>query len=270
MEVMEPSSHSLPRTPTYPAGHDLLSGKTVLVTASAGSGIGYATALRAAEEGAEVMLSDVHAERLERCAAELSAKTGRPVHSQICDVRDDAQVRGLMATAVERMGRLDVLVNNAGLGATVNLAETTDAQWERVVDVNLGGTFRAMRAAIPIMTAQGAGAIINLASICAWRAEAGQSAYAASKAGILAMTRCAAMEVSKTGVRINAIVPSLAMHPFLSKVADAAYLAQLIQENEAFGRAAQPWEIANAIIFLASDLSSYMTGESLSVSCRRA
>jgi 3-oxoacyl-[acyl-carrier protein] reductase len=168
------------------------------------------------------------------------------------------------------MGRLDVLVNNAGLGATVDLAEMADDQWDRLIDINLGGTFRMMRAAIPVMSEQGSGSIINLSSICAWRAEAGQSGYAATKAGVLAMTRCAAMEVAKKGVRINAVAPSLAMHPYLAKVADAEYLAQLIRDNEVLGRAAEPWEIANAIVFLASDLSSYMTGETLSVSCRHA
>lgn len=261
---------NVPSPPSYPAARALLTGKSVLVTASAGAGIGSATALRAAEEGAEVMLSDVHERRLAAYADELAERIGRPVHRQICDVRDDRQVCDLMAAAVEQMGRLDVLVNNAGLGATVDLVDTSDDQWDRIMDVNLGGTFRAMRAALPIMMAQGSGAIINLSSICAWRAEAGQTAYAASKAGILAMTRCAALEAAQHGVRINAVVPSLAMHPHLAKVADPSYLDELIARNEAFGRAAEPWEIANAIIFLASDLSSYMTGESLSVSCRHA
>jgi 3-oxoacyl-[acyl-carrier protein] reductase len=242
----------------------------VLVTASAGAGIGYSAAVRAAEEGAEVMLSDIHEGRLESHATELAKRIGRPVHAVPCDVQDDGQVRALIAAAVARMGRLDVLVNNAGLGATVDLVDTSDDQWSRVIDVNLNGTFRAMRAALPVMIAQGGGVIVNLSSICAWRAEAGQTAYAASKAGILAMTRCAAMEVARHGVRINAVVPSLAMHPHLMKVADPEYLHGLIERNEAFGRAAEPWEIGNTIIFLASDLSSYMTGESLSVSCRHA
>lgn len=256
--------------PPYPQSHGLLTGRTVLVTAAAGAGIGFATARRAAEEGAEVMMSDVHLERLERQAEELGDSVGRTVHTMPCDVRDDAQVRALMAAAEERMGRLDVLVNNAGMGATVDVVDMTDEQWSRVIDVNMGGTFRAMRAALPIMMRQSSGAIVNLASICAWRAEAGQTAYAASKAGVLAMTRCAALEAAPHGVRINAVVPSLAMHAFLRKVADPAHLERMIDENEAFGRAAEPWEVANAILFLASDLSSYMTGEALSVSCRRA
>ena len=127
-----------------------------------------------------------------------------------------------------------------------------------------------MRAALPKMIAQGHGAIVNLSSICAWRAEAGQTAYGASKAGVLALTRCAAMEAAEHGIRINAVVPSLAIHPHLEKVTSAEFLQQMIDQNEVFGRGAETWEIGNAVVFLASDYAGYMTGESLSVSCRRA
>ena len=256
--------------PPYPEGRNILAGKTVVVTASAGTGIGYATAVRCAEEGATVMLSDIHEKRLLQYADELERRIGRPVHRQVCDVCSDAQVYSLVEAAVARMGRLDVLVNNAGLGGTYDVVDTTDAQWSRILDTNLTGTFRCMRAALPAMIAQGGGAIINMSSICAWRAEAGQSAYAASKAGILALTRCAAVEAAPHNVRINAVVPSLALHPYLQKVSDPEHLARMVRENEAFGRAAEPWEIGNAIVFLASDYASSMTGEALSVSCRRA
>jgi len=256
--------------PAYPAGRNLLKGKTVVVTASAGTGIGYATAVRCAEEGATLMLSDIHAKRLDQYADELQGRVGRKVHRVLCDVRSDGDVSGLIAAAVREMGRIDVLVNNAGLGGTYETVDTTDDQWLRILDTNLTGTFRCMRAALPVMIAQGGGVIVNMGSICAWRAEAGQSAYAASKAGILALTRCAAVEAAPHNIRINAVVPSLALHPYLQKVTDPAHLERLISENEAFGRAAEPWEVGNAIVFLASDYASYMTGESLSVSCRRA
>lgn len=256
--------------PAYPAGRDILAGKTVLVTASAGTGIGYASAVRCAEEGATVMLSDIHEKRLVQYADELEQRIGRKVHRMLCDVRSDAEVRALIEGAVAAMGRLDVLVCNAGLGGTYATVEMTDEQWHRILDTNLTGTFRCMRAALPVMMAQRGGVIVNMSSICAWRAEAGQSAYAASKAGILALTRCAAVEAAPQNIRINAVVPSLALHPYLQKVTDPAHLENLIRENEAFGRAAEPWEVGNAIVFLASDYSSYMTGEALSVSCRRA
>ena len=256
--------------PPYPEGRDILKGKTVLVTASAGTGIGYATATRCAEEGAVVMMSDIHEKRLGDYADRLEEKIGRRVHRMLCNVRDDGQVRALVAGAVAAMGRLDVMVNNAGLGGTYTLTDTTDEQWLGILDTNLTGTFRCLRAALPVMAAQGGGVIVNMSSICAWRAEAGQTAYAASKAGILALTRCAAIEAAADNIRINAVVPSLALHPYLEKVSDPAHLQRLIAENEAFGRAAEPWEVANAIVFLASDYASYMTGEALSVSCRRA
>jgi len=256
--------------PEYPQGREILKGKTVLVTASAGTGIGNATATRCAEEGATVMLSDIHEKRLTDYADRLERQIGRKVHRTLCNVTDDAQVRAMIDTAVREMGRLDVLVNNAGLGGTFDLVDTTDEQWLRIIDTNLTGTFRCLRAALPVMAAQGGGVIVNMGSICAWRAEAGQTAYAASKAGILALTRCAAIEAAPDNIRINAVVPSLALHPYLEKVSDPAHLQNLIRTNEAFGRAAEPWEVGNAIVFLASDYASYMTGEALSVSCRRA
>jgi 3-oxoacyl-[acyl-carrier protein] reductase len=256
--------------PDYPQGREILKGKTVLVTASAGTGIGNATATRCAEEGATVMLSDIHEKRLTEYADRLERHIGRRVHRTLCNVTDDAQVRAMIDTAVAEMGRLDVLVNNAGLGGTTDLVDTTDEQWLRIIDTNLTGTLRCLRAALPVMTAQGGGVIVNMGSICAWRAEAGQTAYAASKAGILALTRCAAIEAAPDNIRINAVVPSLALHPYLEKVTDPAHLQNLIRTNEAFGRAAEPWEVGNAIVFLASDYASYMTGEALSVSCRRA
>ena len=268
--TVSPPSAPSPAAPIRRGDHALLAGRSVLVTAAAGTGIGFATAERCAQEGARVMLSDRHAGRLARCADALEDSLGRPVERRVCDVRDDAQVRALVAAAEERFDGLDVLVNNAGLGDTRTLLETDDAQWDRILDTNLTGTFRCLRATLPGMLARGRGSIVNLGSIVAWRAERGQSAYAASKAGILALTRCAALEAAGRGVRVNAVVPSLALHPHLEKVSDADFLRRMVRENEVFGRAAEPWEIGNAIVFLASDYSSYLTGEALSVSCRRA
>ena len=256
--------------PPYPEGRNILQGKTVLVTASAGTGIGNATATRCAEEGATVMLSDIHEKRLTEYADRLEQKIGRTVHRQLCNVTSNEQITALIDTAIREMGRLDVLVNNAGLGGTYDLVDMTDDQWLRILDTNLTGTFRCLRAALPVMKAQGGGVIVNMASICAWRAEAGQSAYGAAKAGILALTRCAAIEAAPQNIRINAVVPSLALHPYLEKVSDREHLQNLIRTNEAFGRSAEPWEIGNVVVFLASDYSSYMTGDALSVSCRRA
>jgi 3-oxoacyl-[acyl-carrier protein] reductase len=245
--------------PPYVEGHGLLAGKTVVVTAAAGAGIGFATAKRCVEEGASVLLSDKHERRL----AEAADALGMPAIS--CDVTDEASVQALMAGAVDRLGRIDVLVNNAGLGGTAELVDMSDEQWHAVLDVTLNGTFRCTRAVLRHMYGRGEGVVVNNASVIGWRAQAGQAHYAAAKAGVMAFTRSTAMEAAHHGVRVNAVAPSLALHPFLAKVTSEELLEELTA-REAFGRSAEPWEVANVIVFLASDYSSYLTGEVLSVS----
>jgi 3-oxoacyl-[acyl-carrier protein] reductase len=243
-----------------PTGHSLLAGKVALVTAAAGTGIGSATARRLQAEGATVVISDAHERRLAETAAELGEPLAVP-----CDVTDEDQVQHLFAAAVERHGRIDVVVNNAGLGGTAGIVDMTDDQWHKVVDVTLTGTFRCTRAALRVLCPQGSGVIVNNASVLGWRAQAGQAHYAAAKAGVMALTRTAAIEAAPHGVRVNAVAPSLAMHPFLAKVTSDELLDELAS-REAFGRAAEPWEVATVIAFLASDYSTYMTGEVVSVS----
>jgi 3-oxoacyl-[acyl-carrier protein] reductase len=188
------------------------------------------------------------------------------VWAQACDVTVEEQVGALIAGAVRHFGRIDVLVSNAGLGGTSSVLEMTDDQWSRVLDVTLTGTFRCTRAALRQLVAQGrGGAIVNNASVLGWRAQPGQAHYAAAKAGVMALTRCAALDVAAHGIRVNAVAPSLAAHPFLAKVTSEELLAELAG-REAFGRAAQPWEVASVIAFLASDYASYLTGEVISVS----
>jgi len=258
----------MPSTPPpYPEGRNLLAGKTILITAAAGTGIGFSTAKRCLEEGARaLMISDIHERRLAAAAAELEEiAAGRPVHAQLCNVTREEEVRTLVAAAARKLGRIDVLVNNAGLGGTTNLVDMTDEQWHAVLDVTLNGTFRMTRAALRHMQPRGAGVIVNNASVLGWRAQAGQAHYAAAKAGVMALTRCAAIEAAEFGVRVNAVAPSLAMHQFLSKTTPGDLLDELVA-REAFGRAAETWEVANVIAFLASDYSSYMTGEVVAVS----
>jgi 3-oxoacyl-[acyl-carrier protein] reductase len=253
------------KAPPYPEGHGLLHGKTVVVTASAGTGIGFATAKRCAEEGASVVLSDHHERRLGEAAAALESVLGSRPPAVVCDVTVEVDVQRLVDTAVAETGRIDVMVNNAGLGGTANLVDMTDDQWRAVLDVTLNGTFRCTRAALRHMLPRRSGVIVNNASVLGWRAQTGQAHYAAAKAGVMALTRCAAIEAAPAGVRVNAVAPSLAMHPFLSRVMSEDVLEDLVTK-EAFGRSAEPWEVANVIVFLASDYSSYMTGEVVSVS----
>jgi 3-oxoacyl-[acyl-carrier protein] reductase len=253
----------LPPPPPYVTGHGLLTGKGVLITAAAGTGIGSAAAKRMLEEGARVVISDKHERRLGETAAELGV-TGIQ-----CDVTDEASVQALIAGAAEQLGGIDVLVNNAGLGGTAMVHEMTDDQWNIVLDVTLNGTFRVTRAALNHMYPRGSGVIVNNASVLGWRAQEAQAHYAAAKAGVMAFTRCSAIEAAKHGVRINAVSPSLAMHANLAKATTEELLVELTQ-REAFGRYAEPWEIANVMVFLASDYSSYMTGEVVSVSSQHA
>jgi 3-oxoacyl-[acyl-carrier protein] reductase len=251
--------------PPYPEGKQLLAGKTVVVTAAAGTGIGFWVARRAAEEGATVLVSDLHERRLGETQAKLAELTGQKCPAVLCDVTRQEQVDRLRDEALAALGRVDVLINNAGLGGTASLVEMTDAQWSKILDVTLTGTMRVTRAFLPHMLTRKAGAIVNNASVLGWRAQPGQSAYAAAKAGVMAFTRCVAMEAAEAGVRVNAVAPSLAMHEFLAKVTPPGLVEELTK-REAFGRAAEPWEIANVIVFLASDYASYMTGEVVAVS----
>ena len=251
--------------PPYVKAHQLLEGKVVMVTAAAGTGIGYSTAQRCAEEGATVVISDIHERRLGEAAEKLEAVMGRRPLAVLCNVTVQAEVDRLFERTLAEHGHLDALINNAGLGGTATIVDMTDEQWHTVLDVTLTGTFRCLRAALRHMTKRRSGSIVNNASVLGWRAQAGQAHYAAAKAGVMALTRSAAMEAAPSGVRVNAVAPSLAMHPFLEKVTTKELLAELTQ-REAFGRAAEPWEIANVMVFLASDYASYMTGEIVSVS----
>lgn len=255
--------------PSYPEPRGLLTGKTVVVTASAGTGIGFSAAKRAVEEGATVLMSDFHERRLGEAADRIAADLGTRPATFVCDVTDQAQVDALHAAAQAALGHVDVLINNAGLGGEVPVVDMTDDQWHRVLDVTLNSVFRMTRAFLPAMYARQSGVIVNNASVLGWRAQKGQAHYAAAKAGVMAFTRCSAVEAAEHGVRINAVAPSIAMHPFLAKVTTDELLAKL-SAQEAFGRPAEVWEVANVMIFLASDLSSYMTGEIVSVSSQRA
>jgi 3-oxoacyl-[acyl-carrier protein] reductase len=255
--------------PNYVPGHGLLREKSVVVTAAAGTGIGYATAKRCAEEGARILISDIHERRLAEAAERLEAETGQKPATALCNVTREEDVEALLAAATAEFGDIDILVNNAGMGGNAAVVEMTDEQWNLVMDVTLNGTFRMTRAAMRHMMPRGQGVIVNNASVLGWRAQKLQAHYAAAKAGVMALTRCAALEAAEANVRINCVAPSIAMHAFLSKVTPAGLLDELTSK-EAFGRAAEVWEVANVIVFLASDYSSYMTGETISVSSQRA
>lgn len=257
--------------PAYVGGHQLLAGKQVLITAAAGAGIGFSAAKRSVEEGAaSVLISDIHEGRLQQAVDTLQAINPQcQVAGKVANVTVEDDVQALVNWAEERSGGIDVLINNAGLGGTKLLVDMADEEWHRVIDITLTGTMRMTRAMLRVMQPRQRGVIINNASVLGWRAQIEQCHYAAAKAGVMALTRCSAMEAAAYGVRINAVSPSIAMHDFLRKTTPPELLEQLAAK-EAFGRPAEVWEVANVMMFLASDYSSYMTGEVVSVSSQHA
>ena len=248
------------KLPEYVQGHGLIKGKSVLVTAAAGAGIGFSAALRAAEEGARaIVLSDIHEGRLAAAVEKLKTESGlAAVYSRVGNVAVEDDVRALIDFAEESMGGVDILINNAGLGTSKLLIDMEDDEWHRVIDVTLNGTMRMTRYMMKVMKARGqGGVIVNNSSVLGWRAQKE-----------MALTRCAALEAAEFDVRINAVAPSIVLHPMLRKSASEELLAEL-ESREAYGRAAEAWEVANVMMFLASDYSSYMTGEIVSVSSQR-
>lgn len=260
------------KNPNYVKGNSLLKDKSVLITAAAGAGIGFSAATRAVEEGCRaIVISDVHEGRLQTSVEKLKEETGlQEVYGLVCNVTDEEQVQALITFAEEKLNGVDVLINNAGLGTSKLLIEMDDAEWDKVINVTLNGTMRMTRHMMRVMKARGqGGVIVNNASVLGWRAQKEQAHYAAAKAGVMALTRCAALEAAEFNVRINAVAPSIAMHPMLRKSAPEELLAEL-ESKEAYGRAAEVWEVANVMMFLASDYSSYLTGEIISTSSQRA
>lgn len=264
--------NDLSKTPTYVPGHGLLQGKSVLITAAAGAGIGFAAATKAIEEGCRaIVISDVHEARLQASVEKLKESTGlHQVWGRLCNVTQEAEVRALIDFAETHLEGVDVLINNAGLGTSKALVDMEDDEWNKVLDVTLNGTMRMTRYMLQVMKQRGnGGVIVNNASVLGWRAQKEQAHYAAAKAGVMALTRCSALEAAEFGVRINAVAPSLAVHAMLRKSAPEELLREL-EGKEAFGRGAEVWEVANVMMFLASDYSSYMTGEVVPVSSQHA
>ena len=257
-------------SPAYPPAHGLLRDKRVVITAAAGAGIGFAIARRCLEEGATVLISDIRDTRLQSAAAKLAELTGRPApFTQLCDISNQEEVEALFAAAQTTMGGVDIVMNNAGIGGDTPILDMSDEQWQRMLDVTLTGTFRMTREAFRYMQPQRSGVIVNNASFYGWKAVKGQAHYAAAKAGVMALTRCAAAEGADFGVRVNAVAPSGAIHDRMRE----NHAPEFFEESAARmvqGRPSETWEVATVMVFLASDYSTYMTGEILPVSDQHA
>jgi meso-butanediol dehydrogenase/(S,S)-butanediol dehydrogenase/diacetyl reductase len=240
---------------------DRLRGKVAIVT-GAGSGIGRATALRFAAEGAKVVVNDLDADAAGRVAKEIQAAGGTATPFP-ADVADPRQVESLVREATFRFGRLDVLVNNAAAVIPGPVESITDLDWRRTQSVTLDGVFYGLRAAIPVMAAQGGGAIVNIASGAAVAGEPGLAAYGAAKAAVVNLTKTAAVENAARGVRINTILPGPIETPPLLAAVEATGGRAGWDRQIPCGRLGKPEEMAAVALFLASDEASYVHGAAI-------
>jgi NAD(P)-dependent dehydrogenase (short-subunit alcohol dehydrogenase family) len=242
-----------------------LTGKVALVTGAA-SGIGAATALRFAQEGAKISGFDLK-ESFEGDWAE-AVRATPDHHFATGDVRDEAALSRWVAETLAKLGRVDVLMNSAGIAGGGPVHMIAVEEWDRVIDVNLKGTFLASRCAIPHMLAQGSGNIINVASVEGIEGFEGGSAYNASKGAVVLLTRNMAIDYARRGIRVNAICPGFIDTPLLRSLVDAPALEaqrERIRDAHQLGRFGRAVEIANAAVFLASDEASFVTGHALVV-----
>jgi NAD(P)-dependent dehydrogenase (short-subunit alcohol dehydrogenase family) len=243
-----------------------LTGRAGLVTGAA-SGIGLACARALAGAGAAVVLADSDRDAGERAAASVAAATGADTTFVGTDVSRDGEVGALVATVLERHGRLDFAVNNAGIeGGQAALADVTEADWDRTIEVDLKGVWLCMRHELPPMLAAGRGAIVNTSSVGGLVALPGSGPYTAAKHGVIGLTKVAAVDYAAHGVRINAICPGVIRTPMVERlIAARPEIEAEMQAGEPIGRFGQPEEIAAAVVWLCSDASSFVTGVALPV-----
>jgi 3-oxoacyl-[acyl-carrier protein] reductase len=233
----------------------LLSGQTAVITGGA-QGLGYAIAERFVAEGARVVLGDVNLEATQVAAKQLG---GDDVALAVrCNVAKADEVEALLQTAVDSFGGLDIMVNNAGITRDATMRKMTEEQFDEVISVHLKGTWNGTRLAAAIMRENKRGAIINMSSVSGKVGMVGQTNYSAAKAGIVGMTKAAAKELAYLGVRVNAIAPGLIRSAMTEAMPQRIWDSKVAEVP--MGRAGEPSEVASVALFLASDLSSYMTG----------
>jgi NAD(P)-dependent dehydrogenase (short-subunit alcohol dehydrogenase family) len=246
---------------------DRVNGKVAVVTGAA-TGIGRAAALALAEEGARVLVGDIDELRGERTAQDIRA-AGGDASFALADVRSSSDMEALVSRAIEVGGRLDVMVNNAAVAVPGAAGEMSEDDWVRVIDVNLSGVWRGMRFAIPEMLRTGGGSIVNVSSVQSRVGFVGWAGYAASKGGVNALTQQAAVEYAARGIRINAVIPGTIRTEMNERIMrdsgdPEAVMAGWVSMHP-MGRIGEPGEVAALVVFLASDESSFVTGELIRV-----
>lgn len=239
-----------------------LKGKVSIITGGA-QGIGQATARKFAEEGAIVIVCDMRAEAVEAAVADLRKTPGVVADGHVVDVTRRPQIDAMVAAVKARHGRIDALVNNAGITLDARLQKMTDAQFDKVIDVNLKGTYNCAQAVLETMIEQGSGSITNASSVVGIYGNFGQSNYAASKFGVIGLAKTWARELGPKGIRCNAVAPGFIATPILSTIPDKV-MAQMT-DRVPMKRLGQPEEIASVYAFLASDDASYINGAVIEV-----
>jgi 3-oxoacyl-[acyl-carrier protein] reductase len=239
-----------------------LKDKVAIITGSA-RGIGQATAVKFAAEGARVVVCDLDRKAVDEVVAQITASGGQAVGFTL-NVTDKASIAAMVKGVTEKYGRVDVLVNNAGIVDDAMLRKMTDDQFERVIDINLKGTYNCARAVVDIMIAQGAGVILNASSVVGIYGNFGQTNYAASKFGVIGMAKTWARELGRKGIRANAVCPGFVETTILKSIPQKVMQAMI--DRVPLGRLAKPEEIANTYAFLASDEASYINGAVIEVS----
>lgn len=236
--------------------------KRVAIVTGAARGIGQAIALKLASEGADLALCDVQKEWLNETASKASA-LGRRVECYAVDVSNSEAVQAAVSEIEKAFGRIDILVNNAGITRDAFLVRMSEQDWDAVLNVNLKGAFLFTKAVARPMIKQKSGVIVNIASIIGLIGNAGQCNYSASKAGMIALTKSVAKELASRGIRANAVAPGFIQTQMTEKLPED--IRKKMQDAIPMGRLGVPEDVANVVLFLASDESSYVTGQVLSV-----
>ena len=241
-----------------------LGNKTAIITGGA-SGIGRAAALLFAREGAQVVIADLNVDGGQQTADLIEQQGGTALFAEV-NVSDSNQVKDLISVTVENFGKLDILFNNAGIGnPNVKSVDLEEEDWDQIIDINLKGVFLGIKHAVPEMKKTGGGAIINTSSLLGIKGQKYLAAYNASKAGVILLTKNAALEYGKDHIRVNAIAPGVIDTQIIEGWKKDERKWPIISRANALGRIGTPEEVANAVLFLASDEASFITGATLSV-----
>jgi 3-oxoacyl-[acyl-carrier protein] reductase len=235
--------------------------KVVIITGG-GSGIGKETGILFAKEGAKVVVADINEKAGEETVDEIKNAGGEVIFAKL-DVTDREQTKQVVKDTIAKYGRIDVLINNAGIIQDALVVKMTEDQWDNVININLKGPFNCIQAVVEQMITQGSGVIINISSIVALYGNVGQTNYAATKAGLVGMTKTLAKELGKKGIRVNAVAPGFIYTPMTATVPEK--ILEMMKEKTPLKRLGTPSDVANTLLFLSSDDASFINGAVISV-----